>query len=62
MAFNSSYALANEICDGLGGLLDLSTGNSKDTSVFAPFLAGQEARHISIQAGQANSANTRSIG
>ena len=42
MVFNPIYALANEICDGLGGLLELS--NSNNVSVYAPLLAGEAAR------------------
>ena len=55
MAFNRIYALANEICDKLGGLLELS--NSNDASVYAPLLAGQD----SIETVRANSANTMNL-
>ena len=59
MAFNPSCALANEICDRLGGLLQLS--NSNNASVYAPVLVGQAARHNSIETGRANLANTMDL-
>ena len=59
MAFYPICALANEICDRLGGLLQLS--NSNNASVYAPVLVGQAARHNSIETGRANLANTMDL-
>ena len=59
MAFNPSYTLENEICDGLGGLLELS--NSNDKPVYAPLFAGQAARHNSIETVLVNPANTMDL-
>ena len=59
MVSNPSHALANEICNGLGGLLDLSNSNS--ASVYAPVLAGQQARHNSIETGRASSVSTMDL-
>ena len=59
MVSNPSHALANEICNGLGGLLDLS--NSNNTSVNMPLLAGKAVKHCSMETGQAHTANTMDL-
>ena len=64
MAFNPSYALANEICSGLAGLLELSNSNdaSDYAAIICALLSGQAARHNSIETVRANSANTMDHG
>ena len=53
MVFMPRYTSANEICDGLGGLLDLSTQMMPQCHVCLCACFGR----LSIESGQANSSN-----